>query len=79
MHHGTYHLTLKNPDGEIIHESTEFVEKNWQNCDFYNLGENLVSGGDFDDEILDESWKIQDGKFQIYWDGYIKAPRFSNF
>jgi len=71
MFYGEYVVKVVNPDGEIIFETIESVKYD-SKCDFYKGGKNLLNGGDFDDGIIDDIWKITNGKSLIHWDGYIK-------
>ena len=54
---GNFQITISNDAGEKIYSSTEIIEKS-SKCDNYDNGNNLVRGGDFDDEFLDSMFIV---------------------
>ena len=69
---GEYDIEVKN-GGQTIFDGSLAVNKA-DSCDYYNVeGGNLVSGGDFDDDILDPMIIVENGRSRIHWDGYVKV------
>ena len=74
--HGTYLITVRDPNGTVIHTENRHVPKS-SSCDHYNLGANLVTGGEFDSfhdapYELDPMFSFPNSRMEIHWDGYIK-------